>query len=202
MYRRCAQGAADHAAAASEGVLELSVVLLPAAREDLRTAGGQWAAFGGGQSCAGNAESRYLRAFPTGLTAAHQGASRSSKQPREPGRQTQMAGNKQTRPGGGGLGNKRSLQVDMRSSLGRRGTDCGQVKWWLSEEPFFSFFSGVHRLASPLILCKTDRPGQGDGEGDGAGHSRQKRLQRPPCSSACGPSVTRHCAIQGIHARV
>lgn len=60
-----------------------------------------------------------------------------------------------------------------------RRENYGQVKWCLSEQPFFSFFYGVRRpTSSILILCKTDKPGQGDGAQDGVGDSRQKRLQR------------------------
>lgn len=68
--------------------------------------------------------------------------------------------------------------MDMRFFLGRR--NYGQVKWCLFPGvPFFFFFSGVHRLARLLILCKTGRarPG-GRGTRTGNGDSRQKRLQK------------------------
>lgn len=117
---------AVHAAAASEVVPVLTGLVLsslPVERGDWRTAGSQRTACGG-QSCAAGAESRYFRAVPTGLAGLHQGASNQQTGARS---QTQMAGNRQTRPGGGGLGNKRSLQVDMRSCLGRRRLWSGEV---------------------------------------------------------------------------
>lgn len=173
IYRRYGQGAAEHAAAASEVVLVLSLSSLPDEGGNLWTAGAQWTACGG-QSCAGDAESRYFRAFSTGAGRA---ASR-SKQTGDR-RQAQMAGNKQTRPGGGGLGNEGAC----RWTCGRP----GERELWSGEVVSFRatlFFSPsslayAGRLAVSLYYVKRTSQARGTGNRTGSGTAARKDCRGP-----------------------
>lgn len=170
MYRRCGQGAAEHAAAASEVVLAMPLFSHQSSATTCgQRAGSEQRAVGR----AGDAESQCSSAFPTGLAGPHQGAA-SSQEPKDRCRKT--AGNKKTRlVEGSGTKEPAGGHAVV---LGRR--NYGQVKWCLSGQPFFFFF-GVYRLAISLYYVKrtSQARGTGDRTGTGTGTAARKDCRGP-----------------------